>query len=1158
MINGRTRLHVVANGAMTGQRYIDEVLLPHVRLFRGAVGDKFVFMDDNATCHRTLAVQDCLDSEGIQRLVWPARSPDLNHIENVWDALGRQVAGRNYPPTNKNTLIRALTEEWDKLPQQLLDNVVQSMEMIQMGSSLYEFLANVAPKDSAIDVVMFSDSNDTSKPLHLDITDSKKLSEALEYHVKTFRPIFDVCLSCGFEKALAVIQDSSPSPIIILIAWESALISEKPSVLVESIRRYPKNARLHLVLVEDTETEIVPVDMINAVRSLGGLIYSLPKELVFMASKLQLISSNIVKNHLQLEDRILVIHEANYHNISANFMDSFTTPSGGFERMVYYMYCNPNRNSVIRSNNVNCTSLGRPTTDVGAFKCGEIRDFTEETVPMRNWQYSFSYLVSTTPVHCSSIAMLITSSSSTSTSTGSFTMRGWLSEYVISIPENALVIYVEIIGSLRKFKVHAQISGPGRASPILIELRDNGNGARRRFVEWAQNEIAVVPDFHKRILFSDEAHFWLNGYVNKQNCRIWSEANPQVYVETPLHPEQLTVRGALWSGGIIGPHFFKNDEGHNVTVNGDRYRAMITKFFIPELNNHDVQELWFQQDGATCHTARATIDLLKDTFGDRLISRFGPVNWPPRSCDLTPLDYFLWGYVKSLVYADKPQTLDHLEDNIRRVIADIRPQMLEKVIENWTSRLDYIRASRGSPMPEIIFKIRHTIYQHYIFSRKAADSPVALCLDPDVKANDGIYSRYFTSLTNKGTCTVSVSAELKTEASGISEGNQRMEHSPSQKKDIGFFYVNKPAPDIDILPPNRIADLNVVSVNHENRMVQLQWTAPGNDYDFGQASAYEIKYSQQPSSLSDLYFNGEENLMMETASSLSPNVSGDTELNEFYFPEIYGSEVYYVALRAADANNNTGGISNIVQIFLNQSNTVITDKTISSTESTKPTFPEIQTTNNSTDGTVQTSDAYEITSTINENKSTVPPQPKDNYEFFDEKTIIILSSAGGILLLIIIINIIICCCYIKKRERSTGSKKISRKASLRPPYNINIAYQNESNSSGNTDNLTRISTSTLADPNEYSQPQARNKTSSPSYSYHTSRSIEAKARKDSRELGFKLVQTHPAYATSSLSHYSARLREVDTESETEFKSPVPQPQTPTITKDAHIYPLGVV
>ncbi|GFW28837.1 putative DD41D transposase [Trichonephila clavipes] len=198
-------------------------------------------------------------------------------------------------------------------------------------------------------------------------------------------------------------------------------------------------------------------------------------------------------------------------------------------------------------------------------------------------------------------------------------------------------------------------------------------------VEDITNAFVIIDDLmNERILLSDEAHFKLNGYVNKQNCHIWSEANPQVYIETPLHPEKLTVWCALWAGGIL----LQNDEGHNVTVNGDWYRATITNFFIPELNNHDVQELWFQQDGATCHTARATIDLLKDTFGDRLISRFGPVNWPPRSCDSTPLDYFLWGYVKSRVYADKPQTLDPLEDNIRRVIVDIRPQILEKVIEN--------------------------------------------------------------------------------------------------------------------------------------------------------------------------------------------------------------------------------------------------------------------------------------------------------------------------------------------------------------------------------------------------------------------------------------------------------------------------------------------
>ncbi|GFW60579.1 hypothetical protein TNCV_569251 [Trichonephila clavipes] len=88
-------------------------------------------------------------------------------------------------------------------------------------------------------------------------------------------------------------------------------------------------------------------------------------------------------------------------------------------------------------------------------------------------------------------------------------------------------------------------------SQFGLGIHQNDHQARRRFVEWAQNEIAVVPDFHKRILFSDEAHFWLNGYVNKQNCRIWSEANPQVYVETPLHPEKLTVWCTLWAGGIL-------------------------------------------------------------------------------------------------------------------------------------------------------------------------------------------------------------------------------------------------------------------------------------------------------------------------------------------------------------------------------------------------------------------------------------------------------------------------------------------------------------------------------------------------------------------------------------------------------------------------------
>ncbi|GFV15888.1 hypothetical protein TNCV_988711 [Trichonephila clavipes] len=71
-----------------------------------------------------------------------------------------------------------------------------------------------------------------------------------------------------------------------------------------------------------------------------------------------------------------------------------------------------------------------------------------------------------------------------------------------------------------------------------VERLDIVSGTIRRM---GPKRDCRCSDFNKRILFSDEAHFWLNGYVNKQNCRIWREANLQVYVETPLHPEKLTV-----------------------------------------------------------------------------------------------------------------------------------------------------------------------------------------------------------------------------------------------------------------------------------------------------------------------------------------------------------------------------------------------------------------------------------------------------------------------------------------------------------------------------------------------------------------------------------------------------------------------------------------
>ena len=113
--------------------------------------------------------------------------------------------------------------------------------------------------------------------------------------------------------------------------------------------------------------------------------------------------------------------------------------------------------------------------------------------------------------------------------------------------------------------------------------------------------------------------------------------------------------------------------------------------------------MWFHQDGATCHTAEITFDILRPVFEDCIINRRPDVVWPPRSCDLTPLDYFLWGAVKDKRYADKPETIDALKDNIHEAIGEIQLHTIDNVLKNQTDCAGYCMASRGSHLKEIIF-----------------------------------------------------------------------------------------------------------------------------------------------------------------------------------------------------------------------------------------------------------------------------------------------------------------------------------------------------------------------------------------------------------------------------------------------------------------------
>ena len=174
------------------------------------------------------------------------------------------------------------------------------------------------------------------------------------------------------------------------------------------------------------------------------------------------------------------------------------------------------------------------------------------------------------------------------------------------------------------------------------------------------------------LIMSDEAHFYLNGTVNKQNFRYWASENPRELHQRPLHSPKVTVWCGMGKCGIFGPFFFEEGED-TVTATSDRYIRMFENYFLPELRKRGINtaSMWFQQDGATAHTARASMTAVRAAFPNHVISRFGDLPWPPRSPHLSMCDFYLWGFLKSRVYAAKPRTLGELKTAIRENIQEI-------------------------------------------------------------------------------------------------------------------------------------------------------------------------------------------------------------------------------------------------------------------------------------------------------------------------------------------------------------------------------------------------------------------------------------------------------------------------------------------------------
>ena len=243
--------------------------------------------------------------------------------------------------------------------------------------------------------------------------------------------------------------------------------------------------------------------------------------------------------------------------------------------------------------------------------------------------------------------------------------------------------------------------------PYKIQIQQPlspGNFVER--VDFA-NVVLQMIDENKidinKIHFTDEAHFDLNGYVNKQNYRHWGTSNPHLAVVRPLHPQRVTVWCAISSAGIIGPIIVTE------TINGDVYRDQILEVFFRKARRHGlIRDFWFMQDGARPHRTPGNLARIAQVFGDRIIGldaerhTGGGIDWPPYSADLNVDDFFLWGYVKDRVYQTSIENTEQLIERIKEVIKAIPDDMRRKACAQFETRLRHIIVNDGKHFENII------------------------------------------------------------------------------------------------------------------------------------------------------------------------------------------------------------------------------------------------------------------------------------------------------------------------------------------------------------------------------------------------------------------------------------------------------------------------
>jgi len=192
-------------------------------------------------------------------------------------------------------------------------------------------------------------------------------------------------------------------------------------------------------------------------------------------------------------------------------------------------------------------------------------------------------------------------------------------------------------------------------------------------------KIEQEPGFLYKIIWSDESDFKLNGVVNRHNCCYWAPSNPHVQIPVSERAPGVMVWCGLTSCGIIGPYFFEGN------VTGQSYLAMLNDFLWPQIKR---KRMYFQQDGASPHYATEVRKWLDEKLPDRWLGRRGPIEWPARSPDLAPCDFFLWGYLKDIVYRERPATIEQLRESIAKACAEIPIEMCANACQSVVHRFE--------------------------------------------------------------------------------------------------------------------------------------------------------------------------------------------------------------------------------------------------------------------------------------------------------------------------------------------------------------------------------------------------------------------------------------------------------------------------------------